>query len=112
MFISFPDSCRRLKFSSPVDGFALESHVIKNISLSVAMRSSCIGRCAMERQCVSINIGPSIKDHVLCQLSDSDGILHPEDLRPKEGFTYRGTEVKKLQIQSKALCCSCSFFVV
>ena len=48
----------------------------------------------MERHCVSINIGPTIKDHVLCQLSDSDGILHPGDLRSKEGFTYRGTEVK------------------
>ena len=105
MLISFPDSCRRLKFSSPVDGFALEGHVIKNISLSVTMGSSCIGRCTMERHCVSINIGTSIKDHVLCQLSDSDRILHPEDLRPKEGFTYRGTEVKKFQIQSKDVPC-------
>ena len=70
------------------------------------MSSSCIGRCTMESHCASINIGPSIKDHVLCQLSDSDRILHPEDLRPKEGFTYRGTEVKKkLQIQSKEILC-------
>ena len=48
----------------------------------------------MERHCASINIGPTIKDQVLCQLSDSDRILHPDDLRPKEGFTYRDTEVK------------------
>ena len=59
----------------------------------------------MERHCVSINIGPTINDHVLCQLSDSDRILHPDDLRPKKGFTYRGTEVKKMQTQSKEVPC-------
>lgn len=95
MLIAFPDSCRHLKFASPVDGFALEGHVIKNISLSVGMLSSCIGRCTMERHCVSFNTGPLKKDHVLCQLSDSHRIQHPDDLKPKEGFTYRGTEVNE-----------------
>ena len=100
-YLLFTGSCRRLKFSSPVDGFALEGHVIKNISLSVGMRSSCIGRCTMERHCMSINIGPTIKDRVLCQLSDSDRILHPDDLRLREGFTYRGTEVKNFRFSRK-----------
>ena len=100
MLIAFSDSCRHLKFASPVDGFALEGHVIKNLSLYVGMLSSCIARCTMERHCVSFNIGPLIKDHVLCQLSDSHRIRHPDDLKPKKGFTYRGTEVKEVPYNS------------
>jgi len=84
--------CRRLKFVAPVDGFVLEGHVIKNVSLSVGMRETCKERCVMEHTCMSINIGPPINDKVLCQLSDSDHMGHPGDLKPKDGFTYRGTE--------------------
>ena len=88
--------CRQLKFATPVDGFALEGHVIRNISLSVGMRDTCKDRCTMEDACVSINIGPPIDDKVLCQLSDSDHMQHPGDLKSKEGFIYRGTEVRNL----------------
>lgn len=77
-----------------MNGYALEGHVIKNISLSVGMRGSCKGRCTISRNCVSINIGPPINDHVLCQLSDSDHGRHQGDLKPREGFTYIGTEVR------------------
>ncbi|KAL9953680.1 hypothetical protein ACROYT_G041133 [Oculina patagonica] len=46
----------------------------------------------MESRCVSINIGPPINDRVVCELSDSDHSFHPEDLKPRAGFTYIGTE--------------------
>ncbi|KAL9951580.1 hypothetical protein ACROYT_G044264 [Oculina patagonica] len=46
----------------------------------------------MEKFYVSMNIGPPIKDTVTCQLSDSDHIQHPGDLKPLEGFRYRGTD--------------------
>ncbi|XP_078351789.1 putative skeletal organic matrix protein 5 [Oculina patagonica] len=46
----------------------------------------------MESRCQSINIGPPINDKVVCELSDSDHSLHPEDLKPRAGFTYTGTE--------------------
>ncbi len=98
LFVLIPclsaDICRHLKFSTPFNGYALHDHVIKNISLSLGMRASCRGRCTIESKCVSINIGPPINDKVLCQLSDSDHIRHPEDLQPLEGFMYRGTEVR------------------
>lgn len=58
------------------------------------MRSSCIGRCSIESKCTSFNIGPPIDNHVMCQLSNSDHMRHPGDLKPKEGFTYRATEVR------------------
>lgn len=48
----------------------------------------------MENTCVSINVGPPISDKVLCQLSNSDSTQHPDDLKPVDGFMYRGSEVK------------------
>ncbi len=95
LFLISTDLCRHLKFTTPIEGYALYDHVIKNISFSLGMRASCRGRCTIESNCVSINIGPPINDKVLCQLSDSDHIRHPEDLKPLDGFMYRGTEVKK-----------------
>ncbi|XP_078349292.1 uncharacterized protein LOC144634261 [Oculina patagonica] len=46
----------------------------------------------MESRCMSINIGPPISNRIVCELSDSDQSLHPEDLKPRAGFTFTGTE--------------------
>ena len=91
---AFLDHCRRLSFGSPFHNKALVNHVIKNITLGLGMRSSCRGRCTLNDKCVSYNIGPPIKDQVLCQLSDSDHIQHPKDLVTQEGFVYRNSEVR------------------
>ena len=79
------------------DGYALVNHILKNISLPVGMHtySNCKNRCMMEDRCKSINMGPEDKDKALCQISDSDHVQHPNDLKPTEGFTYRGMEVTK-----------------
>jgi len=99
VLLSFPGLCRHLKFSPPVDGYALQGHVIKAISLNIYLveniPSRCNNYCTMESKCASFNIGPSIKDIVLCQLNDADHIQHPKDLQAREGFMYRGTEVSK-----------------
>lgn len=79
--------------------------MIKNISLNLGMRTSCRGRCSIENNCVSINIGPPINDKVLCQLSDSDNIQHPNDLKPRDGYVYRGTEVGASLLFSVCLIC-------
>ena len=78
------------------DGYALVNHILKNISLPVGMHtySNCKNRCMMEDRCKSINMGPKDKDKVLCQISDSDHVQHPSDLKPTDGFTYRGMEVR------------------
>ena len=49
----------------------------------------------MDPVCVSVNIGPSTDEKFICELSDSDHMKHPEDLKKREGFLYIGTEVKK-----------------
>ena len=93
----FSDTCgRHVKFTTEKDGYSLQGHVIKNLSLQLGTRDPCRGQCVMESRCVSINIGPPINDRVICELSDSDDILHPEDLKPRTGFTYTGIEVKNL----------------
>ena len=55
----------------------------------------------MDNICDSFNIGQSVHgDHVVCQLSDSDHSRHPEDLRPREGFTFIGTKVYGKKMRS------------
>ncbi|CAH3157513.1 unnamed protein product, partial [Pocillopora meandrina] len=48
----------------------------------------------MEDKCTSINMVPREKDEMICQLSDSDQLQHPNDLKPTAGLMYRGTENK------------------
>ena len=99
LLLLFTGLCRHLRFSPPVDGYALQRHVIKDISLNIYLveniPSQCNNYCTMESKCVSFNIGPPIKNNVLCQLNDADHIQHPKDLEAREGFIYRGTEVRK-----------------
>ena len=81
----------------PDSGFALENHMIKNVSLLMGTELSgeCRSLCGMESTCVSVNIGPPDKDGFrLCQLSDSDHTQHPEDLKPREGFLYWASKVR------------------
>ena len=81
-----------MKFTQPVDGKRLEGHVF--LTLSIGIYTSCEHRCVMESKCVSVNIGPSGNDKVVCELSDSHHLPHPEDLIQRIGWTYRGTEVR------------------
>jgi len=85
----FADGCRRLKFLPPVDGHYLANHVFLNLTLGIY--TPCHQRCVMESRCVSINIGPPVNDKVVCELSDSDHIQHPQHLTPRRGWSYRGT---------------------
>ena len=95
--ILFAGTCgRHVKFTTKKDGYALQGHVIKNLSLQLGTRDPCRGQCVMESRCVSINIFPPINDRVVCELSDSDHSLHPEDLKPRTGFTYTSLEVKNV----------------
>ena len=67
---------------------------MKNISIGA--HAPCGDLCTMERSCVSFNVGPPIKDRVVCELSDSDHTQHPEDLKPRQSVVYRATEVRRV----------------
>ena len=96
-YISFAGLCRRLKFSTKIDGSALRFHVIKKFNLSILVgplvHSACTHRCIMDPVCVSVNIGPPAGEKFICELSDSDHINRPEDLKRRKGFMYIGSEV-------------------
>ena len=53
-------------------------------------------QCIMDPVCASDNIGPPTDEEFICELSDSDHMKHPADLKKQKGFLYIGTEVIKL----------------
>ena len=74
----------------------MQQHVFKQIYLSMGIKpdSDCKNRCLMENTCVSVNVGPPSKNGFrVCQLSDSDHIQHPDDLKPREGYQYWASKV-------------------
>ena len=93
-FICFAGDCgetRRIKFYLPDNGRFLEGHVFLNLSLGI--RRQCEEKCLMERECVSVNIGPASNDKFICELSNSDHVQYPHHLKQRRDWTYRGTEV-------------------
>lgn len=89
--LNFSEVCRTLKFTLPIDGQALENHVIKNISLE--SQDVCQMACYLDNACLSYNFGRLQNESYVCQLSDSDDYQHPNDLQQREGFVYGGTVV-------------------
>ena len=53
----------------------------------------CRDQCVLAKECVSYNIGPMINKKMACELSNSDHLQHPEDLKPRKDSIYRGTQV-------------------
>ena len=89
------DVCgRHVKYTAVIKGYALYGHVIQNLTLPVDIQDPCRTQCVMESRCVAINISPHFGDHIICELSDSDGTEYPQDLKPRNDFIYIGTEVR------------------
>ena len=63
------------------------------LNLSVELNQDCQDQCTLARECVSYNIGPPIDNKMACELSNSDHLQHPEDLKPRRDWNYRGTKV-------------------
>ena len=88
---------RRITFLTPVRGFYLEGHVISNHS--VELNLDCQDQCALARECVSYNTGPTNNNKLTCKLSNSDQLQHPENLKPRKDWIYRGTQVGRTMAQ-------------
>ena len=64
------------------------------ISTPVAKTAeNCEIQCFIEVKCESYNFGPNEDGDYLCELSDSDGVRDPDDLRARQGSLYRATKV-------------------
>ena len=63
-------------------------------SYLINSQDDCELKCYIEDKCMSINFGAGDNGAHLCELSDSDHDLHPEDLKKRDGFIYRPTKVR------------------
>ena len=96
------DTCghiRYLKFFDREYGLYmyLQGHTFLNLSIGAS--KSCETECLYRRECVAINIGPAINDMRVCELCNSDHIQHPNDLKRREGWTYKGTQVGRISME-------------
>ncbi|XP_068673807.1 uncharacterized protein [Montipora foliosa] len=89
--LTYSDCKRSVKFLPPREGHRLKGHVFRNFTID-KYAIPCEQECVMDRKCVSINIGPTMEDKTICELSDSDHYQHPEDLESNSRWKYRFTE--------------------
>ncbi|XP_048581101.1 uncharacterized protein LOC116618466 [Nematostella vectensis] len=83
--------CRILTHLYPLPGHALRGHLLTN--MTVSPKGACGSYCFDSPECFSYNVGPGSDElEFTCELSDSDAAQHPDDLVPREGFTYHAYE--------------------
>ena len=86
------DDCRNVEMTPPISDSALVAHVINKTE--VGSLGTCRVMCYIEADCVSLNLVTlQHTEGLLCELSDSDHIQHPEDLLYRPGSTYVSIKV-------------------
>ena len=71
---------------------ALQGHVFKTEWAS--SDAHCRSKCFLDGRCIAYSFGLAAngkKD--MCELSNSDHVMHPNDLVPREGTIYRRAQV-------------------
>ena len=64
------------------------------LKIKTTRQDICNVKCFIEPNCLSYNVGPLDENHqYLCEINDSDEVLHPGDLVRRSGFAYQGTQV-------------------
>lgn len=77
------ENCRQVEMNPTVQDFFLKNHVFKKMEIKSA--SACEVNCYMEADCISYNLKPLQGGTFLCELSDSDHVIHPTDVKYKQG---------------------------
>ena len=91
--LSSGQNCRVMQFHSPTINHSLARHAIGNVW--VTSEIACESACFAEDDCMSVNFGPQNQDGKhLCELSESDHEISPQDLRQRAGFLYKAVEVR------------------
>ncbi|XP_029194043.2 uncharacterized protein LOC114959993 [Acropora millepora] len=80
-----------MQFHSPTINHSLARHAIGNVW--VTSEIACESACFAEDDCMSVNFGPQNQEGKhLCELSESDHEISPQDLRQRAGFLYKAVE--------------------
>lgn len=84
----------------------LKCHVIKRVL--VESESGCDANCFADDDCMSINLGPKTEDkRHICEISNSDHDIHPNDMWNMTGFIYKPVWVNT-DCRSRAVKSYCS----
>ena len=86
------ENCRQVEINHSIKGHSLVGHVFK--SMEIHDSSACEVNCFMEGDCVSFNIKPLQDGKFLCNLSNSDHVIHPGDLKDEQGTVYTSFKVR------------------
>ena len=88
------DCPRVVKFIDFMEGRILLGHVFKRIEIKSEDAYVCEVNCFLVADCVSFNIGPLQDGKYWCELSNSDHIVHPQDLVNGVGTIYQSFLVR------------------
>ncbi|KAL9971198.1 hypothetical protein ACROYT_G023695 [Oculina patagonica] len=80
------ENCRQVEINPAIEDHTLVGHVFKSILIQDS--SACEVNCFMEGDCVSFNVKLQQDGKYLCNLSNSDHVVHPGDLKEEQGAVY------------------------
>ncbi|XP_031570608.1 neurogenic locus Notch protein-like, partial [Actinia tenebrosa] len=85
------EGCKGMTFKDTFEGKALKNHVIK--TEQATNDAHCESKCFIDDRCIAYSFGKD-KDNQkqMCELSESDHVMHPDDLVDREDTIYRRAE--------------------
>lgn len=91
------NDCKEMNFKVTFEGKTLANHVFKTIQATDD--AHCESQCFLDDRCISYSYGTSADGQKYkCELSDSDHLMHPEDVVRREGVIYRSAQVRSTSL--------------
>ncbi len=87
-----------MEINLAIEDHTLVGHVFK--SMLIQDSSVCEVNCFMEGDCVSFNFKLQQDGKYLCNLSDSDHVVHPGDLKGEQGAVFTSFKVREIRLAS------------
>ncbi|XP_031550252.1 fibropellin-3-like [Actinia tenebrosa] len=83
--------CKEMDFKVTMKDNTLANHVFKTVRAT--NDAHCESQCFLDDRCISYSFGTSASgEKYMCELSDSDHFMHPEDLVRRPGVIYRSAQ--------------------
>jgi hypothetical protein len=86
------EGCKSMTFKETFLGKTFKNHTLK--TERVIDDRHCKAKCFIDDRCIAYSFGTNEKQEAnMCELSDSDHVMHPEDLVDRPDTIYRRAEV-------------------
>ena len=100
-----------MHFKLPVPNRILVNHVIQ--SAQVKSEIECETNCFAHDDCMSVNLAPLQDGNYLCELSNSDHDIHPEDFKQMNRALFKPVKVSLVWSLPKLnVCVKAGFFIL